>query len=381
MRPLALVLVGSRSLNKRTCRFVESLRSAGFDPVVAAIPRQAWGTSGYEESGLAARPRFATLGTADPRPRVWRRPHLVVCMHWALLPVAILLKALLGVRVVYDEHDDYEMLALEGLRPAWVNRFGSSSIRRLHTCFLRHVDVVTCIRLAGGRLRRDLEAQATTVVELHNYPSKRWGLRGRDDRGSDGSVAIVYVGGIWDVKGCGDMLEAFLLLADDHALPPVTLHAFGRGDRQIEQRLSKSPGVTFHGESTADAIVGFLGSHDCLGLLLLDATPRYSLASTNCHKLYEYLATGTPVLATKVGEIPDIVAMLDGGWIIEAGFDVDMLATRLREILSRPEEIRRRGEAAAAAVEADGLWWEGEWQKVERLGVLDLPGNRGRPDP
>jgi glycosyltransferase involved in cell wall biosynthesis len=167
------------------------------------------------------------------------------------------------------------------------------------------------------------------------------------------------------------MLDAFLLLAGDESLPPLSLHVFGRGDPEIELRLEASPGVTFHGSSAYDEIVGFLASHDCIGLVLLDATPRYSLVSTNCHKLYEYLAAGAPVLATDVGEIPDIVATLDGGWVIEAGFGVEGLAGALRNIVTQPSELRRRGDAAAAAVEHHALWWEGEWRKVESLGVLD----------
>jgi glycosyltransferase involved in cell wall biosynthesis len=376
VRPVALVLVGSRSLNKRASRFAESLLASGFDPVLVAVPRHPWDTSGIEDPAVAAVQGFATLRPAGPRPRRPRRPDLVVCMHWSGLPVAMLLKRLFRTAVIYDEHDHYELLALEGSGPPWLNRARSRWVRRVHAAFLPHTDVVTCIQLAGGRLKHHLEAHATTVIELHNYPSQRWAARDWDRAGPDGSISIVYVGGIWDVKGCGSMLDAYVRVAGDPSLPALSLQAFGRGDPEIERRLAAAPGVTFHGSTSFDHIVDYLTSHACIGLVLLDATPRYSLVSTNCHKLYEYLASGTPVLATDVGELRKIVADLDGGWTIRAGFDAETLADTLRGIVAQPAELRRRGAAAATAVERDALWWEGEWEKVERLGVLDRARKR-----
>lgn len=373
MRRVALVLVGSRELNKRTCRFIESLASSGFDPVLLAVPRRPWGTSGIEDPALVARRGVATSRSTDPGSQVPTRPALIVCMHWSMLPVASLLKAVLRVPVIYDEHDHYEMLALEAAGPAWANRLRSWWVRRAHRWFLPHVDVVTCVHLAGGQLQRHLRAQSTTVVELHNYPSRRWGERQRGRSPSDGSIEIVYLGGIWEEKGCGAMLDAFALLCDDRPPPAVTMHVFGRGDAEIERRLEAAPGVIWHGSTEPDDIMDFLVCHDCLGLVLLDATPRYSLVSTNCHKLYEYLASGAPVLATNVGDLEDITTALDGGWIMEAGFDAEQLAVTLREIVAQPQELRRRGDAAAAAVVRNDLWWESEWQKVVQLGVLDRP--------
>jgi len=319
---------------------------------------------------------FVTLRGCAPRSRHRRRPDLIVSMHWSTLPLAVLLGLLFRARVVYDEHDHYELLALEAGGPAWANRWRSRLVRRVHRWCLPRVDVVTCIRLAAGQLQAHLQSQATTVIELHNYPSRRWGVHGQNIDRAESPISLVYVGGIWDVKGCRVMLDAFLLLADDHTLPPLALHVFGRGDPEIERRLEASPGVTFHGSSPYLDIVGFLSGHHCLGLVLLEGTPRYSTVSTNCHKLFEYMATGTAVLVTNTGEIPGIVETLDGGWVIDAEFDAAQLAEVVRAIVTEPQELRRRGDAAAAVVEANALWWDGEWSKVELSGVLVAGGSR-----
>lgn len=378
MRPLALVLSGSRRINKRIARFAESLRDSGFDPLLVAVPRRRWETSSIEDPVLAGVAGFATLRSTDPRPRRPRRPAVIVCTHWSLLPVAVLLKACVRAPLIYDEHDHYELLAFEAGGPAWANRARSRVVRRVHAWFLPHTDLVTCIRLAGGQLKQSLEARAPTVIELHNHPSPRWAAARGARPAPDGSLAIVYVGGIWAEKGCGHMLDAFQQIADDPTLPTLTLHAFGSGDPEIERRLSAATGATFHGPTPTDEIVRFLAEHDCLGLVLLDATARYRLVSTNCHKLYEYLAIGVPVLATDVGELAEIVAAADGGWTIPPGFQAGELADAIRAIVARPDEVRRRGDAAASAMDRDGRWWDAEWAKVERTGVLDR-SPRSRP--
>lgn len=377
MRPIALVLVGSRSLNKRIGLFLEGLHSSGFDPVLVALPRGRWDTTGIEDATLASRRGWVTLRTDRPRLSPPRRPQLIVALDWSVLPVATLMRRLLGGRLVYDEHDHFELRTLEGPGPDWAGAARSWCIHRLHAWCLPHVDAVSCIRLSGGLLKAHLETMAETVVELHNYPTRRWRARRRQDR--DGTIAIVYIGGIWDVKGCDDMLKAFELLSGEPDLPPITLHTFGTGDPGISRRLRTTPGVTFHGASSYGPIVGFLGGHDCLGLVLLEATARYSLASTNCTKLFEYLAAGAAVLATEVGEIPSILGAVSGGWTLPSGYDAEALAERLREILVDPEEIRRRGEAAAAAMEESAMEWEGEWAKIEGLGVLDHPHRLAPP--
>jgi glycosyltransferase involved in cell wall biosynthesis len=358
-------------LNKRTACFAESLRDSGLDPVILAFPRRRWDISAIEDPALDGTPGFATLRSAGPRHRRFDRPALIVCMHWSLLPLAVVLRRWFQVPLVYDEHDHNELLALEASGPAWANRARSRLVRRVHSWFLPRADVVTCIHLAGGQLKEILETRATTVIELHNYTARRWTAGPRDRSRPVESIAIIYVGGIWEEKGCAHMLDAYLRLAGDPSLPELTLHAFGTGDPEIERRLSESTGVTFHGPTPSDEILTFMASHDCLGLVLLDATPRYTMVSTNCRKLYEYLAMGVAVLATDVGDLAEIVSATEGGWTITPGYDAEGLARTIRQIVAQPQEVRRRGDAAAASVERDSWWWEDEWAKVERSGVLE----------
>lgn len=61
----------------------------------------------------------------------------------------------------------------------------------------------------------------------------------------------------------------------------------------------------------------------------------------------EAMASGLPVVATRVGGIPDMVDQGESGWLV-APNDFDDIAARLEQILATPGELERMGRAARA---------------------------------
>ncbi|HEY8972604.1 MAG TPA: glycosyltransferase [Burkholderiaceae bacterium] len=61
----------------------------------------------------------------------------------------------------------------------------------------------------------------------------------------------------------------------------------------------------------------------------------------------EAMASGLPVVATRVGGVPDMIAQGESGWLV-APNDFDEMATRLVQILATPGELERMGRAARA---------------------------------
>lgn len=61
----------------------------------------------------------------------------------------------------------------------------------------------------------------------------------------------------------------------------------------------------------------------------------------------EAMASGLPVVATRVGGLPDMVEQGESGWLV-APNDYDDIATRLEQILATPAERERMGQAARA---------------------------------
>jgi len=69
----------------------------------------------------------------------------------------------------------------------------------------------------------------------------------------------------------------------------------------------------------------------------------------------EAMACGTPVVASRVGGIPEVVVDGETGWLVPPG-DAAALAEALRGALADPARARRMGEAGRRRVEAHFSW-------------------------
>jgi starch synthase len=69
----------------------------------------------------------------------------------------------------------------------------------------------------------------------------------------------------------------------------------------------------------------------------------------------EAMACGTPVVASRVGGIPEVVVDGETGWLVEPG-DAAALGRALRHALADPGRARRMGEAGRQRVEGHFSW-------------------------
>jgi alpha-maltose-1-phosphate synthase len=69
----------------------------------------------------------------------------------------------------------------------------------------------------------------------------------------------------------------------------------------------------------------------------------------------EAMACGTPVVASRVGGIPEVVADDETGWLVPPG-DPDALASAVRRLLGDPERAAAFGRAGRRRVEAQFSW-------------------------
>ena len=130
--------------------------------------------------------------------------------------------------------------------------------------------------------------------------------------------------------------------------PGVTLLVVGDGpDRAELERLSSALGL--------DGRVRFLGGRsrdDVLGILsAVDAALLSSRWENFPHLVVEALAVGTPVIATSVGGVPEIVRDGENGLLVPAG-DADALAAAIRRLMDDADLRDRLARAAAPSVAA-----------------------------
>lgn len=151
------------------------------------------------------------------------------------------------------------------------------------------------------------------------------------------SNSIIFIGNIIKTKGIVELVEAAKILLGNHK--NLSFHIVGEGieKRKLEQSietLGLSLSIKFHGAIKHDEITNLLHDADLLVL------PSYREGVPNV--IMEALACGLPVVATKVGGIPEIVNSSNG--ILLNSYQVEDIVEGIEQCLNRdwePDEIRK----------------------------------------
>jgi len=169
--------------------------------------------------------------------------------------------------------------------------------------------------------------------ELSHLPPRdelraRLGLNGR---------SLAFAGRLTAQKSLGSALEAVA------ASEGVTLVIAGDGDelprlRRHARELGIEDRVRFLGPQPRDRVLELFRA--------ADASILSSSWENFPHTVVEALAAGTPVIATTVGGVGEVVRDGENGLLVPAG-DVDALAGAVRRFFS-DDELRNRLQAAAA---------------------------------
>ncbi|MEP6501841.1 MAG: glycosyltransferase [Betaproteobacteria bacterium] len=162
-------------------------------------------------------------------------------------------------------------------------------------------------------------------------PSSRTTLRQSLGVAADARV-VLFVGHLVPVKALDVLVRAWgLLLRDWPDTVPVRLVLVGEGaERDALMRLAEQAGVadrvTFLGARPQPVVADWIAAADLLCL------PSHAEGSPNV--VVEALASGIPVVASRVGGIPDLVDDGVNGLLVEPGRP-DALAAALGAALSR----------------------------------------------
>ena len=159
-------------------------------------------------------------------------------------------------------------------------------------------------------------------------------LRRRFDM--DGTV-LAFAGRLTAQKSLDVLLRAVA------SCPEVALVIAGAGDElPLVRRLVAELGL-----ASRTRLLGALPHHDVLELLAAaDAAVLASSWENFPHAVVEALAVGTPVIATAVGGVPEIVRDGENGLLVPVG-DVDALAAAIRRFAADESlRARLRGNAA-----------------------------------
>ena len=210
---------------------------------------------------------------------------------------------------------------------------------------VRESDAVTAV---SAWLRDATEAQLCLedhpIEVIPNFVDPARFERVRDSEGArrwakPGEKILIHVSNFRPVKRLGDVLDIFLRVRREL---PARLLLVGDGPERarIEQRCREEgfcDVVTFLGQ--LPAVEQVLAGADLF--LLPSENESFGLAGL------EALSCGVPVVGSRIGGIPEVVADGETGLLFPLG-DVEAMAAGAVELLSDPERHRRFAEQARA---------------------------------
>ena len=282
---------------------------------------------------------------------------VVNCHSLAVLPLGWLLKKVTGAKLVYDTHElQTETTFMTGLR-----RPLAKMLERLliHTC-----DLVMTVN-------DSIRDWYRTAYDLHNVYTAR-NIPYRQDAPKiqstpniknlrevlglpEDAFLFLHLGYLLPARGIELMLEAFA-----HADPHRHLLFIGEGELGplVQSYAQKHANIHVLPLVKPTEVQHYSAQADVGLVLTIPNSLNYYFILPN--KLYEYVLTGVPVIASDLPEIRRVVDEGHCGWLVAADCN-DMVA--LINSLTR-EDIRAKHEGALAYSQKVG------WQDEERTMLL-----------
>lgn len=250
----------------------------------------------------------------------------VICdvLNFSVSTGAILAARLMGRKVVGIITDFPEMLSGKcGLKE-------SLNWKIIHNCtgYVLLTEAMAERVRPGAKPYLVIEGQVDSAMEEQsNCLENKWS-----------GLNCVYAGGLHKKYGIETLVKAFIL-AD---VPNSLLHIYGDGDFAPELRQITNEHIHYHGIVPNSEVV----AAEIASTLLINPRPtteefvKYSFPSKNM----EYMASGTPVLTTKLPGMPE---EYKGYVYIFDDATVQGMAKTIREVLSLPTKgLYRKGKAA-----------------------------------
>jgi glycosyltransferase involved in cell wall biosynthesis len=156
---------------------------------------------------------------------------------------------------------------------------------------------------------------------------------------------VGFVGRLEKIKGCHILLQAFAAVVKK--IPEAELHIVGDGRDEdgltkLVRDLGLQRNVKFLGRKTPDELRKF---YPKIQFLVAPSIWRETPALVT----YEAMASGRPVVASNIGDFPDLVSDGYNGLLFEPG-QANELADKIVQLLSYPGKVRRLAKHAAETI-------------------------------
>lgn len=271
-----------------------------------------------------------------------------------LLPLGVLLK-LFGYKVIYDVHED---LPKDILSKEWLPIIFRSVLSKVvkvteFLCTACFDGIITVTEPINKRFRHPNKVIVKNYPRLDNY---------KDFASVSREEYVVYIGDITLIRGVIEMVEAINISASNN----IKLKLGGRfAPPELRDQIlneTNSSKIEFCGWLSQEEIAKILSKAMC-GLVVLHPVSGYLNAYPV--KMFEYMASGTPVIASDFPLWRTIIKDAECGLLVNPMKPLE-IAEAIQWLLDHPEEAKKMGESGRKAVME-----KYNWAKEEKK-LLDL---------
>ncbi len=352
----------------KECR---TLTKAGYD--VTLLAQADWRERAVNGIRIIGLPRITKR---YQRPRVWRhivqevnrlQPDLVHFHDPELLLVAPLLRP---ARLIYDCQEPFaETVLVRRWIPRLLRYPTGRLVAFLEPLLARRTDAVVVTEDShidrfreGNRPRLE---RGRPIIVLYNYPL----LSSLDFVRRSNGRTLLHVGILSEGRGSTTMIEAMSLLVRRMAGARLILvGSFDSPEDEVEVRRL----IADHGLERAVELVGWVPFSDLprwfaqadVGLVPWRSAEEFppQIIPT---KLFEYMGSRLPIVASNRPEIARFMERLDCGLLVEPG-DSQGFAEAIEYLLTHPAAAKEMGERGRRAVE-ETYHWGSEGEKLLAL--------------
>ncbi len=345
----------------KECR---TLARAGYD--VTLLAQADWSEKVVDGVRVIGLPRITKR---YQRPRVWQRiveevrrlqPDIVHFHDPELLLVTPFLRP---ARLIYDCQEPYaETMLVRRWIPRLLRYPVSRLVAFLEPMLARWTDAIVVTE--GSHVDRFRRGE-TPIILLYNYPL----LSCFDfERCSDGKT-VIHVGVLSEGRGSTTMIEAMNWVA--RRVPGARLLLVGPFDSPADEAEVRRLIADYELENVVE-VVGWVPFTDLpnwlaradVGLVPWQTNEKFppQIIPT---KMFEYMGSRLPVVASNRPAIGRFLAGLDCGLLVEPG-DSQGFAEAIEYLLTHPAEAKGMGERGRQAVEK-AYRWETEGKKLLAL--------------
>ena len=201
----------------------------------------------------------------------------------------------------------------------------------------------------------------------------------RNEFGLNGSQVITFVGGFQPWHGLELLVESFAMVLNEIPTAKLLLVGDGRARPDVEKSIQK------FGIASNVRITGFLPQAripELLSIADLTVMPYPELPKElwfSPLKMYEYMSAGKAIVASRAGQIAEVIQDGYNGILVEPGNIGELTKTLIRLLRDEDERKRLGTNARQQAVEKHS--WDQYIKRLETIYMSALEPTRAQPLP